>query len=279
MLAPAAQSQKVRCRQIAPGDLPGLADLLARGFPRAGHDSWVRGLARLAALPAVPDMPQLGYVLEAEHAIVGVLLLISSRRPDGRIVANLSSWYVEPAWRAHSTLLVSMTTKNRQVTYLNASPAPHTWRTLTALGFKPFNLGRSAALPVLGFGGGHVSEIVPGDLPERDMLLAHRELGCVSVVCERDGVVQPFIFKPRKLDKPPVPMMELIYCRATEDFTRCGAALGRYFLRRGVPGFILDGRVSGMLSHYAAGKEPRFYKGPQAPQLNDLAFTEKVILG
>ena len=35
--------------------------------------------ARLAALPAVPDMPRLGYVLEAEHAIVGVLLLISLR--------------------------------------------------------------------------------------------------------------------------------------------------------------------------------------------------------
>ncbi len=67
-------------------------------------------------------MPRFGYVLEGEQAIVGVLLLISSRRPDGRIVANLSSWYVEPAWRAHSTLLVSMTTKNKRVTYLNASP-------------------------------------------------------------------------------------------------------------------------------------------------------------
>ncbi len=54
---------------------------------------------------------------------------------------------------------------------------------------------------------------------------------------------------------------------------------GRYFLKRGVPGFILDGRISGMPSHYVSGKEPRFYKGPQAPQLNDLAFTEKVIFG
>ena len=30
---------------------------------------------------------------------------------------------------------------DKHVIYLNASPAPHTWRTLTALGFKPFNLG------------------------------------------------------------------------------------------------------------------------------------------
>jgi len=25
------------------------------------------------------------------------------------------------------------------------------------------------------------------------------------------------------------------------------------------------------------GKEPRYFKGPEAPSLNDLAFTEKVI--
>ena len=35
--------------------------------------------------------------------IVGVLLLLSSRRGTS-IVANLSSWYVEPEWRTHSTL-------------------------------------------------------------------------------------------------------------------------------------------------------------------------------
>ena len=35
-----------------------------------------------------------------------------------------------------------------------------------------------------------------------------------------------------------------------------------------------------MLSHYAPdGKEPRLYKGPRPPELNDLAYTEKVIFG
>ena len=33
-----------------------------------------------------------------------------------------------------------------------------------------------------------------------------------------------------------------------------------------------------MLSHYVDGKEPRYYKGPRAPVLNDLAYTEKVAL-
>jgi hypothetical protein len=276
---PNAMAQKVRCRQIAESDLGALADLLARGFSRSDRGDWVRGLARMAAMPPVDDLPRFGYVLEQEQNLVGVLLLISSRRPDGRVVANLSSWYVKPAWRSHSTQLVSMTTKNKQVTYLNASPAPHTWRILQALGFKPFNFGRSAAFPVLSFGGGRVCDIIPGDLPEHDMLLAHRAMGCINLVCEKDGAVHPFIFRSRRLERPPVRMMELLYCRATGDFERCGAALGRYFLKQGVPGVLLDGKVSGMISHYVSGKEPRFYKGPAAPLLNDLAFTEKVIFG
>ena len=279
MLAPVAQPQRVRCRQIAECDLSVLADLLARGFPRSNRAFWIQGLARLEGLEPVEGMPRFGYVLESEQGLVGVLLLISSRRGDGRIVANLSSWFVEPAWRTHSTLLVSMATRLRHVTYLNASPAPHTWRTLKAQGFHPFNVGRSAAFPVFGFGGGKVSETIPDDLPERDMLLAHRAMGCISLICEKNGVVSPFIFKPRRLDRPPVRMMELIYCRSTAEFQRCGAALGRHILKRGALGFLVDGRVEGMFSHYVAGKEPRFYKGPEAPPLNDLAFTEKVILG
>lgn len=276
MSAPAAQTQRVRCRQIAESDLDGLAGFLAHGFPRTHHDGWSRGIARLAALPPVEGMPRFGYVLESENAVVGVLLLISSER-GGRIIANLSSWYVEPNWRTHSTLLVGMATKQKHVTYLNASPAPHTWRTLQAQGFHPFNFGRSAVFPAIGFGGGHISEIVPGDLPERDLLRAHSALGCISLVCEKDGIVSPFVFKPRRLDRPPVRMMELIYCRSTDDFARCGAALGRHILKRGALGMIIDGKITGMPSHYAAGKEPRYYKGPEKPALNDLAFTEKVI--
>lgn len=277
---PPPQPQRVRCRQIVENDLASLPDLLVRGFLRSSRDYWARGFERFAALEPVPAMPRFGYVLESEHGLVGVLLLISSRRPDGRIIANLSSWFVEPSWRAHSTLLVSMATRQKQAIYLNASPAPHTWRTLTAQGFKPYNFGRSAAFPVLGLGGGRVLDRIPPDLPEADMLKAHAQMGCLSLVTERSGAVAPFVFKPRRLDKPKIRMMELVYCRSMEDFKTHGAALGRHVLaRRGALGFIVDGRVRGMASHYVAGKEPRFYKGPEAPRFGDLAYTEKVIFG
>ena len=277
MLAPAPQAQRVRCRQIAEADLIGLAGFLAHGFPRSQLDDWHRGFKLIETLPPVEGMPRYGYVLESESGIVGVLLLISSRRPDGRIISNLSSWYVEPNWRTHSTLLVGMATKLKHVIYLNASPAPHTWRTLQAQGFHPYNFGRSAVFPALNFGTGQVSESIPADLPEQSLLSAHRSLDCVSLVCEKDGKVSPFVFKPRRLDHPPIRMMELLFCRSTDDFVRCAPALARFFVKRGALGVILDGKVSGMPAHYVVGKEPRYFKGPEAPSLNDLAFTEKVI--
>jgi hypothetical protein len=206
---------------------------------------------------------------------VGVILLISSKRGE-QIISNLSSWYVEPQWRAHSTLLISLATKLKHVTYLNASPAPHTWRTLQAQGFTPYNFGRSAvfALP----GRGTVSEAIPDDLPEAQLLRDHRAMGWISLTVEKDGIVSPFVFKPRRLDKPPLPVMDVMFCRSPEDFRRCAPALARYFLPRSL-GFLIDGDSDAMLSHYAEGKEPRYFKGPYRPVLGDLAYTEKVIFG
>jgi len=277
MLAPAPQTQRVRCRQIAESDLGGLAGFLAHGFPRTGPDYWNAGFARLKTLPPVEGMPRFGYVLESESGIAGVLLLISSRRGT-RTIANLSSWYVEPNFRVHSTLLVGMATKQKDVIYLNASPAPHTWRTLQAQSFRPFNFGRSAAIPALALSGGSVSDHIPFDLPERELLLSHRELGCISLVCRKNGENLPFVFKPRRLERPNVKMMELLYCRSTDDFLCVAGGLGRHLLfRHGALGVILDGKISGMPAHYVAGKEPRYFKGPEAPNLNDLAFTEMVV--
>jgi hypothetical protein len=280
MLAPAIISQRVRCRQIAESDLSELTDLLARGFPRSTRVYWSKGFERLKKLPQIEPMPRFGYVLETERGLVGALLTITSRRPDGRIVANVSSWYVEPNWRSHSTVLVSAATKHKHVTYINTSPAPHTWRTLTAQGYYPYNFGRSAVFALLGLGGGRVHTEIPQGLPEHTMLLDHRSWGCVSLVCEKDGELFPFIFKPRRLDQPPVRVMDLLYCRSTADFARCGAALGRHaLLRHGAVAFLIDGKISGLVSHYVEGKEPRYYKGEGPPPLNDLAYTESTILG
>jgi hypothetical protein len=266
----------VRCRPIADSDLNALADLLARGFSETRRSTWTDGFARWQKLPVVEGMPRYGYVLDGGVGPVGVILLISSRRGD-RVMANLSSWYVEPGWRAHSTMLLGLATKLKHVTYLDASPAPHSWRTLQAQGFSPYNFGRSAVFVLPG--GGHVSEDIPDDLPEAQLLGDHRRLGWISLVVEKDGIVSPFVFKPRMLKKPPLPVVDVMFTRSPDEFRRCAPALAKYFLRRGSLAFLIDGDMEGHLSHYVEGKEPRYFKGPWRPMLGDLAYTEKVLFG
>jgi hypothetical protein len=271
---------RVRCRAIAESDLEALADLLVRGFARSRRDYWTQGFERWRAMPVVDGVPRFGYLLDGGLGPVGVILLISSLR-GAQIISNLSSWYVDPAWRAHSTLLISMATKLKHVTYLNASPAPHTWRTLQTQGFTPYNFGRSAvfALP----GRGTVSDVIPDDLPEARLLRDHRAMGWTALTVEKDGLVSPFVFKQRKLDSPPLPMMDVMFCRSPEDFSRCAPALARHLLPRGRMGFLIDGAMPGLssssLARYVEGKEPRYFKGPYRPILGDLAYTEKVIFG
>jgi hypothetical protein len=272
--APPAPATRVRCRQIAEADLDGLADLLTRGFPRSNHEKWIEGFARLRAMPSIEGVPRFGYVLESDGAIVGVILMIASRRGD-RIFSNLSSWYVAPDWRSYSTMLISMATKLKHVTYVNISPAPHTLDLMDAQGFTQYVFGRSAGLAAFGFGGGKVSDVIPADLPERDLLRDHAALGCISLVCEKDGALLPFVFKPRHLDRPPIKAADLIFGRSENDFRACAPALGRWLLRRGILAIIVDGKPEGLPCWYADGKEPRYFKGPHIP--TDLAYTEKVI--
>jgi hypothetical protein len=270
------QASRARCRPIAESDLDGLADLLTRGFPRTRRDTWTNGFARWKNLPVIEDVPRYGYMLDGGFGPMGVILLISSKRGKN-IVSNLSSWYVEPHWRTHATLLLSMATRLPHITYLNASPAPHTWRTLQAQGFVPYNFGRSIlfALP----GSGVVSDVIPDTLAEAQLLRDHRDMGWISLTVEKDGIVSPFVFRPRRLDRPPVPVMDVMFCRGADDLRRCGGALARHFLARGSLGFLIDGDSDAMLSHYVEGKEPRYYKGSYRPILGDLAYTEKVLFG
>ena len=270
------QASRVCCRPIAESDLDGLADLLTRGIPRSTRDHWIRGFSRWKVLPVIEDVPRYGYMLDGRFGPVGAVLLLSSRR-GGQILSNLSSYYVDPQWRSQADHLISAATKLEHVTYLNASPAPQTWRTLQSQGFVPYNFGRSFFFALPGRGAG--SEVIPDDLAEAQLLHDHRAMGWISLTVEKDGILSPFVLKPRRLDKSPATVMDVMFCRGAEDLRRCAPALVRYFLPRGALGFVIDGDMEGLLSHYVEGKEPRYFKGPYRPILGDLAYTEKVIFG
>jgi hypothetical protein len=270
------QASRVHCRLIAETDLEGLADLLTRGFPNTRREHWIRGFARWKSVPVIEEMPRYGYLLDTGFGPVGAILMISSRRGT-HIVSDLCGWYVDPQWKSHAGLLISLATKLRHVTYLNAAPAPDIWRTLQAQGFSPYNFGRTAvfALP----GRGAVSQDIPDGLPEAQLLRDHRAMGWVSLTVKKDGIVSPFVFRRRHLEKPKVPVMDVMFCRGAGDLTRCAGALARHFLPRGSAGFLIDGDMDSLLSHYAEGREPRYFKGPYRPVLGDLAYTEKAIFG
>ena len=283
----------IRCRQIADGDLGAVGALLARGFPKSDGQFWQRALAQLARREPPAGLPKYGYLLESGGTPVGALLMIcSAMRADGKLAprCNLSSWYVEPAFRSYAPLLVSRALANKDATYLNVSPAPHTWPIIEAQGFSRYCDGVFVALPMLSglFAGGSDVQVfdaqtrpaVDFDPADEEILKQHAELGCISLWCVTSDRAYPFVFRPRRARKV-VPCAQLIYCRDEADFVRFAGPIGRLLARRGIFFAVVDanGPVPGLVGVFRRGRMPKYFKGPQRPRLGDLAYTEYAVIG
>lgn len=283
---------RVRCRQIQIDDLDAVANLLTEGFPDRSRKYWTTGLDRLRRRQTPTDFPRFGYVLEAEGALVGVLLVIFiGGGQDGAPPRfNLSSWYVRPDFRAHATLMVSLALKRKEAVFLNTSPLAATLPILAAMGFRPLTSGQFLSVPLLSRRG-HGAQILRieadaplGDYPdpvEFELLRAHAAEGCLSLACRDERGWAPLVLLRRSIAYSPVGVLQLAYCRDTADLPRFAGALGRFMLRTG-HGLVLsdgDGATPGLVGKFFKGKSPKFYKGPTPPRINDLAFTEAVVFG
>jgi hypothetical protein len=286
--APAAPS--IRCRQIDDHDLAGLAGLLKRGFgARRTHAFWRNVLARLQARTVPAGMPRYGYLLENDGAPVGVILLIFAPTPGtDALRANVSSWYVEPAYRSYAPLLAAQALKLKHVTYLNVSAVRHTWPILAAQGYERYSNGVFVAVPALQrWRAGDVRLLAAGEAPdaphdafERDLLIEHAACGCMSFWCETRERAHPFVLRPRMV-RGVVPCAQLIYCRDVADVVRFAAPIGRLVARRGRPFVVVDanGPIGGLAGRYFADTMPKFFRGPVRPRLGDLARTETALFG
>jgi hypothetical protein len=280
----------IRCRQIEENDVPAVAGLLTRGFPSRGSEFWRHALDQLKGRAPPDGLPKYGYLLETGNKPVGVILLICAAMPAGEALAprcNLSSWYVDPAFRAYAPMLVSQALRHKEVTYTNVSAAPHTWPIIEAQGFSRYSDGIFIALPALTLGGAKADVFdarrrpsVPFEPFERETLVQHAAHGCISIWCATPERAYPFVFRPR-LVKAFVPCAQLIYCRDIADFGRFAGPIGRYLARRGRPVVIVDANepIPGLLGVFRRGSKPKYFKGPQRPRLGDLAYTEYAILG
>ena len=290
----AGRRKQIKCRQIEDRDRDGVAELLGRGFAARPRDYWVVALERMARRPTIADYPRYGHLLEADGRIVGVLLQLYCRRGEGdraAVYCNLSSWCIDPEFRSFAVMLNSAATSRKEVTYLNVSPAPHTRAGIEALGFRRYCEGQFVCLPALSptrRPGLEVVAFAP-DRPEasllssyeRDILEAHTALGCRSLIAVADCEAYPFVFATRKVIHRLIPCEQLVYCRDVANFVACAGALGRHLLARGGVFCIVDanGPLPGLVGRYLANNGPKYFKGPAAPSLGDLSFTELTILG
>ncbi len=282
----------LRCRQIGESDIAAVAALLARGFPNRKRRFWLRAFAGLTRREPPPGLPKYGYLMERDGVPVGAVLVICTTMRAGDPTTtrcNLSSWYVEPEFRAHASLLVSRALRHKDVTYLNVSPAPHTEPIIEAQGFARYCDGIFAALPLLnglfGMAGVQVfnaykEPAVPFDAAERDILLQHVAHGCISLWCATRERAYPFVFRPR-LVRAVMPCAQLIYCADIADLVRFAGPIGRYLALRGRPLVIVDanGPIAGLVGIYRRGSVAKYFKGPRRPRLGDLAYTEHALLG
>jgi hypothetical protein len=291
-MVPSAPADVV-CRVIEERDLPKVVDCLTRGFPERPRAFWTDGLARLAARPAVGDLPRFGHLLAAGETVVGVLLqIVSTRESEAGAVlrCNMAGWCVDPDYRGYGHPLHARAIRRREVVYFTVTPAPHTLPALAAVGYRRLSEGQVIFAPLLSRGeaGARVVAYAP-DRPEAALLspsdarllAAHAALGCAAFIGLSGGDARPLIFQPRRIWRALVPCVHLIYCREPSDLARFGPAYGRRLARHGRFFVVADatGPVPGLAGRYFAGREPRFYKGPQAPSPCDLADTELVIFG
>jgi hypothetical protein len=279
----------VHVREIVDADLDAIAALLTRGFAFRDHQYWLRGLERHARRPRPKDYPAFGFCLDRNGVPVGVILLLFSEVLDGRhgiIRANVSSWYVEPEFRAFSSLLVRAATRDKSVTYFNITPAPHTWRQVEAQGFSVYCKGQIYALPMLSR---PVRQATVRPLAEEtragladfefDLLQQHAGFGCLSVVVRDGADAHPFVFQKHRV-KNLLPVYRLLYCRDISDLERFAGNIGRFLARSG--GALLlrldaNGPSSRLSGWYSEKRGRKYAKGPHPPRLGDLAFTEAAL--
>lgn len=284
----------IRCREIGIADLDAIADLLTRGFARRSRDYWIDGLRRSAVREVPEGFPRFGYMLDHEGTPVGVLLLIYTARDDGggtSIRCNLSSWYVEPAYRTYAPMLTNVAQRHKHVTYVNISPAHWTWRTIETQGFRAYCGGLFFSFPALSrlAKGMRVEVVQQGahavdGLSEADvaLLARHAACGCLSLVCRADdGRGYPFVLQRMRIRGIALLAMRLIYCPDVADYVACAGAIGRFLLRRGRILVALDanGRMKDLVGFYRGRRGRKYFKGPQRPRLADLSDSELVIYG
>lgn len=297
--AVAPESGRLRCREIGEADLDAVVALLRRGFPDRPEIYWRRGLARHAARAPSANHPRYGFALTAGDDVVGVLLTLHTRADYAEMDAvrcNVSSWYVDERYRGYAAVLDKVAQRDPTVTYINVTPAPHTFDLQEARGAVRYCRGQVLGLPALAppRKGVSLRDVRAGDplddlsTAERRLVADHLTYGCLCFVWSEDGVASPVILQRRSVLLGPrrarvrLPAAQVIYGGTSSAFGRMAGALGRLLLwRHALPWIIVDavGPLPGLPGRYLPGRGVKFSRGPRPGPVGDLAYTELVLFG
>ena len=281
------ESRTAQLRLADSRDRDALADFLARVFPERTHAYWLTGLVRMIHL--LGESSGLGYVLEAEGRIVGALLTL--KRPDqaeGEAVINLSSWYVEPAYRHLGMMLDKAATRDKATTYTNISPEPFTHKLIAAMGYHSLNEDTLIVAPWLSAPrlGVRVETYDPQKHDEALVSRArmahdHAAMGCRVLVAWEGAEARLFIFQDKPLPGLKQGAVHVIFTEDMACLARLAGPLGRALLKSRRFLWKVDGaRVpKGLIGLAFKGRSSRWAKGAHPPGPNDLAYTELVVFG
>jgi hypothetical protein len=242
--------------------------------------------------PTPAGFPKYGYLMEHEGALVGAILLIFTKVQSdngSNIRCHVTSWYVQPVYRAYAALFFLKALSHKDVMYLNISALTNARPFLPLQGFTKYSCGQFFAVPMLHF----MSEMTDckivrapslPDVPikdyERKLLLDHAEYGCISFWCVTSELAYPFVFRAL-MTKRIVPSIQLIFCREIGDFVKFARPIGSFLAQLGKFLVRIDsnGPIPGLKGIYLDRATPRWYKGPVQPRLADLAYTQFAMCG
>jgi len=244
---------------IAAKDLPEACRFLARGFQASdAQDAWMAAFSQSWA----EHQPNHGYMLQDKGQIVGVIgAIYSDQMIRGRHerFCNVNNWYVDPAYRQHSILLLSRLLTQKGVHFTNLTPRADLLRLFTALKFQYVDDGRVIYIlnvPQLRLRDSKVltdpDEIV-AVLSWADAKVFRDHVSClglkqVALGSKADGFCHVAFCKTTVRR---IPCITILHISNPMRFSRHLPALRRHFLRYGAPLAQVESRLLSATPHLA----------------------------
>jgi hypothetical protein len=280
-------------RPITESFLEEAVKMLARGFPYRPIQFWKDGVSRLRQFRSPHQAWPYGYFLQVDGADVGIILTIASERtlPEGGLqtVVNLSSWYVEPAYRGLAPFMLRRVLKNSDpvTIFTDLTPTPAVIRINEALGFRCWNEGcMILGLPWFGFALRSKGTVLPlhklpsGALNDsvRQMMEDHAGMGAVVGILLDQSATLPLIFYRTRWKG--LPAVCLAYADNRAQVLSSLSAVARFLISEGHVLLRIDGNQVDCprCAPFFRARGRRFLRGRLDQKRIDYAYSEHVLL-